>query len=191
MVSRSPPETLSPTGVRSPVLSMSIRPLMGIVQALTRPGRLRAWFIWLMRSSWEMWSGVICLKMERAQPGAQPEYQVSAFRHSDFGLRMMTVSSMDRGAGSVDVSARPALPRTLWTSGNCRMMRSVTWRTFWASVIDRPGMVVGMYSSDPSSRGGMNSEPSLRNTGTVRRTMSTANPITSQGRRRDQRATGS
>ena len=31
-----------------------------------------------------------------------------------------------------------------------------------------PGKVVGMYSSVPSSSGGMNSDPSLKNTGTVR-----------------------
>src|ERR1019366_8399809 len=32
------------------------------------------------------------------------------FRHSASGLRTITVSIMENGAGSVDVSARPALP---------------------------------------------------------------------------------
>ncbi len=78
------------------------------------------------------------------QSGAQEEYQVSALRHSDLGFRVMTVSSMESGAGSVEVSARPALPSTRSTSGKRRMMRSVTWSSFWASVMEMPGMVVGM-----------------------------------------------
>ena len=112
MVSRSAPVILSPTGVRRPVLSMSIRPLMGMVQALERPGRLSASFISPINCCWEMWSGVMCRKMPLAHSGAQEEYQVSVLRHSDLGLRMITVSSMDSGAGSVDVSALPALPST-------------------------------------------------------------------------------
>ena len=56
----------------------------------------------------------------------------------------MTVSSMESGAGSVEVSARPALPSTRSTSGKRRMIRSVTWSSFWASVMEIPGMVVGM-----------------------------------------------
>ena len=69
---------------------------------------------------------------------------MSALRHSDLGFRMITVSSMDSGAGSVEVSARPALPSTRSTSGNCLMIRSVTWSSFWASVMEMPGMVEGM-----------------------------------------------
>ena len=41
---------------------------------------------------------------------------------------------MEKGAGSVDVSARPAFPSTLATSGKRLMIRSVTWRSFCASV---------------------------------------------------------
>ena len=37
-ISRSPPEIFSPTGVRIPVVSMSMRPLIGIVQAFDTPG---------------------------------------------------------------------------------------------------------------------------------------------------------
>ena len=59
-----------------------------------------------------MWSGVMCRKTALAHSGAQEEYQVSVLRHSDLGLRIITVSSMDSGAGSVEVSARPALPST-------------------------------------------------------------------------------
>ena len=83
-------------------------------------------------------------KTALAHSGAQAEYQVSTFRHSAFGLRVITVSSMDRGAGSVGVSARPALPSTRSTSGNCLMIRSVTWSSFCASPMEMPGMVEGM-----------------------------------------------
>ena len=69
---------------------------------------------------------------------------MSTLRHSDSGFRVMTVSSMESGAGSVRVSARPALPRTRSTSGNCRMIRSLTWSSFWASLIEIPGIVDGM-----------------------------------------------
>jgi hypothetical protein len=36
------PKTLTPTGVRMPVLSMSMRALIGIVHELARPGNLSA-----------------------------------------------------------------------------------------------------------------------------------------------------
>ena len=54
MAATSSPEILSPTGVRMPVVSMSIRPLIGMVQPLASPGRRRASFISLMSSSWLM-----------------------------------------------------------------------------------------------------------------------------------------
>ena len=76
--------------------------------------------------------------------GAQEEYQVSTFRHSVSGLRTMTVSIIENGAGSVDVSARPALPSTVDTSGNCLMMRSCTCINCCACVTEMPGSVEGM-----------------------------------------------
>ena len=42
-----------PTGVRNPVLSISIRPLIGIVHPLARPGNCRAADIWATNSSCE------------------------------------------------------------------------------------------------------------------------------------------
>src|SRR5271165_5137188 len=99
-----------PTGVRMPVVSMSTRALIGMVQAFDVPGILSAWFISSTSWSVEMWSGVNLRKMPFAHPGAQDEYHVSTFRHSVSGLRTMTVSIMENGAGSVDDSARPALP---------------------------------------------------------------------------------
>src|ERR1035441_6095247 len=91
-----------------PVVSMSTRALMGIVHAFDVPGIFSAWFISSTNCSVEMWSGVNLRKMPFAHLGAQEEYQVSTLRHSVSGLRTITVSIMENGAGSVDVSARPS-----------------------------------------------------------------------------------
>ncbi|GBC78535.1 hypothetical protein HRbin08_02031 [bacterium HR08] len=56
----------------------------------------------------------------------------------------MTVSIIENGAGSVAVSARPALPKTRSTSGNDFKILSCTCRSFCASVTERPGSVVGI-----------------------------------------------
>ena len=76
-------------GVLIPVESISMRVLMGSPQELARPGNLIAASI-----SWMSFSVV--------RPG----------RHSFRCLSRMVVSIMESGAGSVAVSARPALPRT-------------------------------------------------------------------------------
>ena len=91
---------------------MSIRPLTGMVQALLSPGALTAAFISLISSSLEIVSEVIWRRMRFAHSGAQEEYHVSTGRHWERGLSVMSVSSIDRGAGSVAVSALPAFPRT-------------------------------------------------------------------------------
>ena len=83
-----------PTGVLMPVASMSIRAFMGMVKELETPGMVRASFI----SSFSF---------STVMPG----------RHWDSGFRLITVSNISRGAGSVAVSALPALPKTLSTSG--------------------------------------------------------------------------
>jgi hypothetical protein len=70
------------------------------------------------------------------------------------------------------------------------MMRSVICSRWLASVIEIPGMVVGMYISDPSSRGGMNSEPRPRKTGTVAMMSTTAPAMTHHLRRSAKAATG-
>src|ERR1039458_10729907 len=114
-----------------------------------------------------MWSGVNLRKMPFAHLGAQEEYQVSTLRHSVSGLRTMSVSIMENGAGSVDVSARPALPKTRSTSGTVLMTRSICCSSFSAPVTDKPGKVVGMYRMVPSLRGGINSDPNRKNTGMV------------------------
>jgi hypothetical protein len=93
--SRSLPKTLMPIGVRMPVDSMSMRALIGMVQELATPGNCSAWSI-----------SAISLSM------------VMPARHSDSGLRLITVSNISVGAGSVAVLARPALPKTDVTSGS-------------------------------------------------------------------------
>ena len=57
---------------------------------------------------------------------------------------MTVVSIIESGAGSVAVSARPDLPNTDWTSGKERRMRSSTRSRRCASVVEIPGIVVGM-----------------------------------------------
>ena len=59
-----------------------------------------------------------------------------------------------------------------------------------ASAIESPGIVVGIYSSEPSSSGGMNSDPSFSNVGTLTATSATAPAITAHFQRSDHAATG-
>ena len=69
---------------------------------------------------------------------------VTPFRHSAFGFRMMMLSNIDTGAGSVDVSALPTLPSTCSTSGTLLMIVSCTWIIRLASVIETFGRVTGI-----------------------------------------------
>ena len=128
--------TLMPSGVLIPVASMSMRVLIGGTQVLARPGTCTT-----RLSSSRNFSGVM--------PG----------RHWSRGLSMIVVSSISNGAGSVAVSARPALPNTRSTSGTDLIRRSVCCSSARTVSADTPGSVVGMYSRSPSSSSGMNSEP--------------------------------
>ncbi len=65
-------------------------------------------------------------------------------RHSSRGFSVIVVSNIDSGAGSVAVSARPALPKTLSTSGSDAMMESWTRSVSFALAMLMPGRVVGM-----------------------------------------------
>src|SRR5215510_4945354 len=73
---RSVPNTLMPTGVRMPVESMSMRALIGMVQALETPGNCSALSISAINLS-----TVMCA------------------RHSLSGLRLMMVSNISVGGG--------------------------------------------------------------------------------------------
>jgi hypothetical protein len=68
---------------------MSMRVLIGMVQALVKPG------IWSMASSSRITSSI-------SVPSG----------HSSGGARRIVVSIMESGAGSVAVSARPIFPST-------------------------------------------------------------------------------
>jgi hypothetical protein len=57
---------------------------------------------------------------------------------------MTVVSAIDSGAGSVDVSARPAFPKTRSTSGTCRNSASCVCSSALACATEMPGSVVGM-----------------------------------------------
>ena len=65
-------------------------------------------------------------------------------RQSAVGLRLMTVSNISIGAGSVALLARPALPYTDSTSGKVLMTRLVVCSRRAASVTDMPGSEAGM-----------------------------------------------
>src|SRR5881397_4243469 len=93
MTWRSGPKIFTASVVRTPVESMSVRFLIGIVQVLTAPVKRSVRSISAMSRSWVI-------------PG----------RHSDSGFRLMTVSTIDSGAQSVAVFARPAFPHTDVTS---------------------------------------------------------------------------
>ena len=132
MVSRLAPWILMPIGVRMPVESMSMRALIGIVQALVQPG------IWSVRLSSSISSSRVMpppVRPRHAQPGPShsgvfPDHQRrrSIVRQRSRGASFTTVSTIESGAGSVGVSERPALPNTDTTSGKARIIRSWTWR---------------------------------------------------------------
>src|SRR3990170_5098718 len=131
-------------GVRTPVVSMSIRALMGMVHAFVTPGNHTTESILATSSSQEMWSGQMGRKRGFSHPGAQEEYQRSFEVHWLSGFRTTVVSIMEKGAGSVDVSARPALPKTRSTSGKLFKSLSCRSRRSWAWATESPGRVVGI-----------------------------------------------
>ena len=104
-----------------PVASISVRVWIGIHQMFGMPGKR------IVRS-------ISPSSRSHVMPG----------RHSCSGFSVTTVSNMLSGAGSVGVSARPALPKTWSTSGNCLSIRSCVWIAARAWVIDMPGNAVGM-----------------------------------------------
>ncbi len=86
IVFRSAPKIFTPTGVRMPVVSMSMRFLMGIVQALVIPGILSARSISSTSSSWLMCRARMWRRIRLSHSGAQVEYQRVLWPPLDFGL---------------------------------------------------------------------------------------------------------
>ena len=118
---KSLPKTFMPTGVLIPVESMSILAFIGIVHAFVMPGRSRA-------------ESISSMSLSVVMPG----------RHSSMGFRFITVSNISKGAGSVAVSALPASPKTLSTSGKLLIILSCVWSISAAFVTETPGSVTGM-----------------------------------------------
>jgi len=72
---------------------------------------------------------------------------------------LTNVSIISSGAGSVGVSARPALFTADSTSGNCRNSASWIFKSSAACVTLARGTVIGMYIAVCSLSAGMNSTP--------------------------------
>ena len=100
---------------------MSVRARIGIVHEFAMPGSCSA-------------LSISAISLSVVMPG----------RHCASGFRLITVSNISTGAGSVAVMARPALPNTDSTSGKLLMMRSCVCSSSAALVTDMPGSPVGM-----------------------------------------------
>ena len=100
---------------------MSMRARIGIVQLFETPGNCSA-------------LSISAISVSVVMPG----------RHWLCGFRLITVSNISSGAGSVAVAARPALPITDSTSGKLLMIRFCTCTSSAALVTDIAGSEVGM-----------------------------------------------
>ena len=112
---------------------------MGMVQALEMPGSCSAAFISSLSSSSVMRSRQNGRSTPFSRSGAQEEYQRGFSRHFASGFSTTVVSIMEKGAGSVEVLARPAFPKTRSTSGKVRRILSCSCSAFCASATDMPG----------------------------------------------------
>ena len=90
----------------------------------------------------------------RASAARRRRSRASAWARTPWGAALMTVSIISSGEGSVGVSARPALPTTISTSGKRRSMASRALRSSAASATDARGTVTGMSRMLPSSSAG-------------------------------------
>jgi hypothetical protein len=126
-----------------PVESISTRFRMGMVQMLGIPANLSFASISATSSSVDWRSGMRRRNGAFMKPGIH-EYHLRFSGHSGRGFRRTVVSTMEKGAMSVEVSARPALPKTRSTWGKAFSRRSCSCRTRAASVTEMPGRAVGM-----------------------------------------------
>src|SRR5207237_8679972 len=105
-----------------PVESMSMRALMGMVHALETPGNCSA-------------LSISAISLSTVMPG----------RHSLSGLRLITVSNISVGAGSVADAACTVLFLTVAKSGNDLICLSWLFTRLVPLVSERPVRVVGMW----------------------------------------------
>ena len=95
-----------------------MRFFIGMVQALATPGSRSFLSISSTSSSHVMGRVFPKRRLPIGLSGAgHPERSAGTCRHFDSGLSITVVSPMLKGAGSVEVSALPALPKTHSTSG--------------------------------------------------------------------------
>src|SRR5258708_35760503 len=117
MVSSLGPITFTPTGVRIPVVIMSIRVRIGNSQAFANEGICTARSSCSINASQLIGSssGHHLANCVLSHGGAQVEYQrvLRSLRHWFSGFNTTVVSTMLIGAGSVAVSDLPILPYTL------------------------------------------------------------------------------
>jgi len=83
--------------------------------------------------------------------------------HSDFGFKVIIVSSIASGAGSVAVRALHAFHTTFSTSGTSDIILFDSISKSLALLSLTSGTVIGIYIIDHSSSGGINSEPIFEN----------------------------
>ena len=118
-------------------------------------------------------------------PSSNTSACAAASASSERGRRRIVVSTIENGAGSVAVSARPTLPNTVATS---RKLADGSDRACGAArrrrPADTPGSVVGMKSRSPSSTRGRNSPPRRVRIGRQEATASAAVSSVSAGRAR-------
>jgi hypothetical protein len=81
--------------------------------------------------------------MKSGRPPDVPAPHVRV-RHCSRGFSRTTVSTIESGAGSVGVSARPTLPSTALDLGEAPQDRVLALELARASSIEMPGRVVGM-----------------------------------------------
>jgi len=79
------------------------------------------------------------------------------FLQFSLGFRVIILSIIDRGAGSVAVRALPAFHTTFSTSGIFEIILLVSRSISKALFSETSGRVTGIYMILPSSRGGINS----------------------------------
>ncbi len=164
--SRSAPKILMPTGVRIPVVSMSMRFLIGIVQALVWPGKLQRRRSARSTSSSQVMRSRQSGRRTRLEPVRRPATSTSAAvvaplaprgLSSDRRLHHRERRRIGRGLGAAGL-AEDALDLG---EGACRI-RSCTCSSACASVTEMPGRSSACRGACPRSSGGMNSEPSRR-----------------------------
>ena len=119
---RSRPSSLTPTGVRMPVASMSMRALIGMVQALLTPGNCSA-------------RSISAISLSTVMPARHSRLGLEV----DHGLEHLQRRRIGRGGGAPAPCRTPTRPR-----GTILMILSWVCSSSADLVTERPGRVTGM-----------------------------------------------